>query len=166
MEMVSKPTGRPVGRPRTKSIKGTIESKEQQVVNVEDLDVPPLNDDGLKFWHLVWQSAYWLNKEADFYIVKQAAELLSEYEELRRMVFIGQVPRFYQLPNGTLITHPIINQKNEAQKQLNGALASIGFTPADRARLEVQLNEEDDPLKALTERKVNRAEVRDKERNA
>jgi phage terminase small subunit len=70
----------------------------------------------------------------------------------------GEVPRFYTLPNGSFVTHPVVQQLKDLRVQMTAWLAALGYSPSDRARLglgEVRVSDVLDDLEAR--RKERRA---------
>lgn len=118
---------------------------------------PPLGEDGRELWAHVWHAGrQWLSPESDFTIIKMLCEAHDEAEEIRRSMSLGQIKRFYVLPNGSYVTHPLVSQLKDLRSQMTAWLAAIGFSPADRARLglaEVRVN---DALDELQQRRVER----------
>lgn len=116
---------------------------------------PPLGADGLEMWDHVWRAGRtWLSPDSDVTIVTYLCQAQDEMEEIRRSISLGDIPRFYQLPNGSLVSHPLITQLKDLRSQMTAWLAALGFSPADRARLgiaEVRVRDELDELQRRRE---------------
>jgi P27 family predicted phage terminase small subunit len=113
---------------------------------------PELQAAGRQLWEEVWSAGRrWLSVESDHRIVLMLCQAHDEAEVCRLMLARGDVPRFYELPNGSFVTHPIVVQLKDLRTQMTAWLAALGFSPADRARLglgEVRVVDALDELKA------------------
>jgi P27 family predicted phage terminase small subunit len=163
-------TGRPNGRPpkpiEQKRALGNLGQRplpnppmpNEGLQGVKSIPTPPpLGADGLELWNLVWESGRsWLSPVADSTLVVWLCQAQDEAEEIRRSIALGHVPRFYQLPNGSLVSHPLVTQLKDLRVQMTGWLAALGFSPADRARLGVGEVRTADALDELQQRRVSR----------
>ena len=150
-------TGRPAGRPSS-----------VQVVSSGGLGYVPeapdfLGEDGLSMWTRVWTTGSAYLTEADIDVVTALCELHDEKEYLRRKISIGEIPRFYRVPNGTLVPHPLVNQLKDIRIQINVLFAACGFTPTDRAKMKVMEDIVAKELKTMIEGKSERREARAKQ---
>ena len=93
---------------------------------------------------------------SDSAIVTLLCQAHDEAEELRRALAIGEVPRMYQLPNGSKVTHPYVSQLKELRSQMTAWLAAIGFSPSDRSRMGLGEVRQADVLDQLEERRRER----------
>ena len=119
---------------------------------------PALGVDGLELWNLVWTAGRsWLSPQSDFELVAMLCHAKDEAEECRRLLTIGEVPRFYVLPNGSYVTHPVVVQLKDLRTQMTAWLSALGFSPADRARLGVGEVRADSALDELQRRRDARA---------
>jgi hypothetical protein len=78
-----------------------------------------------------------------------------EAEDIRRAISIGEVPRFYKLPNGSFVTHLLVVQLKDSRTRAKAWLASIGFSPSDRSRLGIVEVRVRDELHALAKGRVS-----------
>lgn len=121
---------------------------------------PALGVDGLELWVQVWSAGRsWLSPESDYEIVTMLCHAKDESEECRRLLSIGEVPRYYILPNGSYVTHPVVTQLKDLRTQMTSWLAALGFSPADRARLGVGEVRQGDVLDELEKRRNERRAV-------
>ena len=113
---------------------------------------PDLQAPGLELWVEVWSAGRrWLSPESDYRLVAMLCQAQDEAEVCRGLLARGDVERFYELPNGSFVTHPIVVQLKDLRTQMTAWLAALGFSPADRARLglgEVRVVDALDELKA------------------
>lgn len=145
------PTGRPNGRPpkptEVKRATGNPGKRPlpiapvpgQGEVAVKDAGIPdppyPLNSVGLHWWYQTWQAgSEWLSPTADLQIVYDIAKNREETDAIQQEFDQGRATRFYN-NNGRLYPHPLVAQLRSLEALRTGWLASLGFSPADRARL-------------------------------
>lgn len=123
-----------------------------------DVPSPPaLGIDGMRLWTQVWTAGKsWLSPAADSHVVTLLCQAFDEAEEIRRALTIGEVPRFYKLPNGSYVTHPLVAQLKELRTQSTAWLSALGFSPSDRARLGLGEVRQADALDELEARRVAR----------
>jgi len=120
-------------------------------------EAPTLGIDGMKMWEQIWVAGkQWLSPASDSYIVTLLCQAQDESEEIRRSIAIGEVPRYYKLPNGSYVTHPMVVQLRELRTQSTAWLSSLGFSPADRARIGLGEVRQSDALDELEARRVAR----------
>lgn len=160
---MAKATGRPNGRPpKPTEVKRALGNPghrplaaapgpEQGLQGVSNVPTPPpLSEDGRELWEHIWTAGRsWLSPESDYLIVTYVCQAHDELEEVRRSITLGHVKRYYTLPNGSMVTHPLVNQLKDLRSQMTAWLAALGFSPADRARLgiaEVRVRDELDEL--------------------
>jgi P27 family predicted phage terminase small subunit len=116
-----------------------------------------LGVDGMLLWEQVWRAGkQWLSPDADYHVVTLLCQAHDESEDIRRAIAIGEVPRFYRLPNGSFVTHPMVTQLKELRSQSTAWLAALGFSPADRARLGLSEVRQNDALDELEARRRER----------
>jgi P27 family predicted phage terminase small subunit len=121
---------------------------------------PPLSPDGAELWQQVWIAGKsWLSPQSDYQIVVMLCHAHDEAEECRRLLSIGEVPRFYTLPNGSVVTHPVVNQLKELRVQITSWLSALGFSPSDRARLGLGEVRQADALDELQRRREERRQA-------
>lgn len=166
------PTGRPTGRPakpvELKRAAGNAGHRPLPDAPTPETGLrasssiptpPPLGADGRALWDHIWDAGrQWLSPDSDITIVTHLCQAHDEAEEIRRSLALGDIPRFYKLPNGSLVSHPLITQLKDLRAQMTAWLAAIGFSPSDRARLglaEVRVRDElDDLQRRRSERRV------------
>jgi P27 family predicted phage terminase small subunit len=152
---VKRATGNPGGRPLP-----AAPAPNQGLKAASNIPTPPpMTEDARELWDHVWHAGKsWLSPDADYTIVTYLCQAHDEAESIRRALSLGQVPRFYSLPNGSFVSHPYIVQLKDLRSQMTAWLAALGFSPADRARLglaEVRVRDElDDLQRRRAERKM------------
>lgn len=163
-------TGRPQGRPakptEVKRLLGNpghrplpdFPMPNQGLTPAAGIPTPPvLGMDGLILWNQIWSAgSQWLSPEADAQIITLLCQTTDECEDIRRAIAIGEVPRFYKLPNGSYVSHPLVVQLKELRAQCTAWLAALGFSPADRARLGLAEVRQSDSLDELEKRRTER----------
>lgn len=118
---------------------------------------PSLGIDGAEMWDQIWNAGRgWLSPDSDAHVITLLCQAHDEAEQIRRSLAIGEVPRTYVLPNGSHVTHPLVSQLKELRSQMTAWLASLGFSPADRARLSLGEVRQNDALDELERRRMER----------
>lgn len=150
-------TGRPTGRPRKPAGKTTTSITYSDEVMEKIPAIPEgIGEDGEILWHKIWASAHGWLMEADAVTILELCQIYDEKELYRRAISLGSVPRVYKMTNGALAPHPYVNLLKDARAQINSILASLGFTPADRAKIGAMESLAEDPLVDLIKRKTER----------
>ncbi len=128
---------------------------------ISNIPTPPaLNEPGLELWEQVWTAGRsWLSPQVDAPIITLLCQAQDEAEDIRAKVNSGEVERYYILPNGSYVTHPLITQLKDLRVQSTAWLASLGFSPSDRARLGIGEVRPADALDELQRRRQERREA-------
>lgn len=156
-------TGRARGRPantQTPMIKAALKA-----IKPDDLQhIPPfpsgLNEDGELMWIKIWAGAHgWLH-DTDEFIIGELCQVFQDKELYRRSLEIGAVPRTYRLSNKTWVAHPYVNLLSDSRKQMNSMFSSLGFSPADRAKIGAMESLQDDPILEMMQAKLTRTAKR------
>lgn len=169
--MATSSTGRPPGRPsRPVELKRALGNPGQRALPgfpVAGSGLPPVVEvpsgpvfasQGLELWERVWSAGRsWLSPASDFDVVVLLCHAADEAEDLRLGLARGDFPRFYSLPNGSEVTHPAVTQLKDLRAQMTSWLASLGFSPADRARLGVGEVRQADFMDELERRRRERS---------
>ena len=164
------PTGRPNGRPaKPTEVKRALGNPGHRPLPdppavgkglpaVSDIPTPPaLGVDGEEMWNQLWAAGKsWLSPDSDGSIITLLCQAHDESEQIRRALAIGEVPRYYVLPNGSYVSHPFVTQLKELRSQKTAWLASLGFSPSDRARLGIGEVRQADALDELERRRNER----------
>lgn len=156
------PTGRPNGRPpkpnekqKTNSSTGVVASGLGELRGVTEVPKLPAGYpvELKKVWTFLWEEVGTL-KDADRFVAMLFLDSWQDYLFLSKGIRSGTLPRVVTNPNGTVQSHPYWAQLKEVKVQLNTYLSSLGLTPADRARLfiDAELQEEDGKLASLLKR--------------
>jgi len=162
-------TGRPRGRPpkplETKRALGNPGKRKLPDAPMPETSLPPakgtpkaptLGADGRALWEQIWSAGRtWLSPAADSHLITMLCQAHDEAEDIRRAIAIGEVPRFYKLPNGSFVTHPLVVQLKDSRTQATAWLAAIGFSPSDRFRLGIVEVRVRDELHALAMSRVS-----------
>ncbi len=163
-------TGRPAGQPakpiEQKRLLGNPGKRplpdapmpETGLPAAKGIPTPPvLGIDGTRLWNHLWSAGkQWLSPDADTHIIELLCQAHDEASEIRRAIAIGEVPRFYKLPNGSFVSHPLVTQLQQLRSQSTAWLAALGFSPADRARLGLAEVRQSDALDELNARRASR----------
>jgi len=163
-------TGRPEGRPtkptEQKRLLGNTGHRPLPDAPTPDTglkaasgipECPVLGIDGTRLWNQLWLAGkQWLSPDADMHIIELLCQAQDEAQEIRRAIAIGEVPRFYKLPNGSFVSHPLVTQLSQLRSQSTAWLAALGFSPADRARLGLAEVRQSDALDELNSRRASR----------
>lgn len=148
-------TGRPVGRPR----KSSTTSFNFEFSGVEPASIPDIPEDlsetGAHLWTLLWAGGADFFKPADAFVIRELCQVFEEKEFVRTQLATGAVPRAYKAKNGQLASHPFVSQLAALRALINSLSASLGLSPADRARLGVMDALTDDPAVAELYRRMD-----------
>jgi P27 family predicted phage terminase small subunit len=128
-ELEARGDGRTVRGSRVTPITGTV-------VEAPRLS-PPLPDGlgerGVVEWAKVWDAGWWLKPDQDYHWVEMLARAYDDIEAFR-----GQVRREGRLARGSMgqvVAHPLIGEARKCEVVIMRCLATLGFSPSDRARL-------------------------------
>jgi P27 family predicted phage terminase small subunit len=157
-------TGRPAGRPRTPSGKTTPPIEITDEIMDKIPTVPDgIGEDGTVLWYKIWAYCHGWLMDIDRVTILELCQIFDEKELYRRALALGSVPRVYKVPNGALSPHPYVTLLKDSRAQINSLLASLGATPADRAKIGAMESLAEDPLvdmiKRRTERDLERREA-------
>lgn len=150
---MTRPTGRPVGRPpkpvEKKIAEGNLGKRKLPPKTLRDsnisVDIPEapetFSEAETEIWMQIWKAGgSWLKIERDFLIIKMLCEEIKEYNYLKTMLSLGSAAggedRIIKTKNGYPIINPMVSLKNDSQKKIMTYISSIGFSPADFARLQ------------------------------
>lgn len=125
------PTGRPVGRPANVIALG---------VSNGEIPTPPRTINtklGKDTWTRIWDQRHGqLDPSQDYFIAVMICEATQDIARMRAE--LKKMDDTLWINNETnLILHPYVKQINELQTKITAWLASFGFSPADRKKLEV-----------------------------
>jgi P27 family predicted phage terminase small subunit len=120
--------------------------------------VPPaLGPAGLELWNRIWTAGrQWLSLESDYPLVTMLCQAQDEAEELRLLLATGAEDRYYIVANGQKVTSPVVTQLKDLRVQMTAWLASLGYSPSDRARLGLAEVRAADVLDELERRRAER----------
>lgn len=105
------------------------------IAKVEDVPEAPANigAHGLIEWEKIWTAGHWLLPEQDYHWVAMIAGAYDEIEEYRDKVLEDGLIQTGSM--GQVIAHPLISEIRKCQALIMKCLSMIGFSPSDRARL-------------------------------
>jgi P27 family predicted phage terminase small subunit len=108
-------------------------------------------------WNRVWSAGrQWLSPDSDYVLIAMLCQAQDEAEEIRRVLAIGAEKRYYTIANGQQVTSPLVKQLKELRIQITGWLASLGYSPTDRARLGLGEVRHSDALDELNRKRAER----------
>lgn len=130
----------PIERMAAKSPDGKTPGKRNLPVPVQvrpERSVPvPASDfsgRGVEEWEKVWEAGFWLKRDQDYHWVEMIARAYSDIEVFRaRVETDGLVVTGY---NNQVVAHPLIKEIRAAEATIQKCLSILGFSPTDRARL-------------------------------
>lgn len=138
-------TGSPMGRPLK-----PFETK----TNLDFIPPEPffaLTPLGKKLWVKIWvEKNLYLDQDKDFILIQLICEA---WQDIRRMKALLKKDGDLLWINGNtnLVLHPYVKQVNELQTKMTGWLSKLGFSPADRAKINTDIEETaDDAISYLT----------------
>lgn len=168
MAKTGRPTGRPaqpvekqraLGNPGHRALPAApVPGKG--LPGASSVPIPPntLGPVGLELWDHTWEAGRtWLSPDADRTTITLLCEAMDEYAEIRDLFRSGTIERVYVTSNGSIVSSPYLAQMKDLRAQMTAWLASLGFSPADRARLGLQEVRVRDELDELQERRRERA---------
>lgn len=88
-------------------------------------------------WNKIWSQGFWMQPEADYHWVLMIAQTYDEITAFREQIAIdGMTVQGYK--NDMVVAHPLIKEVRAAQSLIIKCLSVLGFSPSDRARLNIQ----------------------------
>lgn len=168
-------TGRPAGRPakpvEAHRLAGNPSKKQlpmapvmgEGITGADEMPEPPahLGEAGRTMWAHVWEVARnWMAPGSDQTVVLLLCEAMDDYTTIRAQLNSGEVERYYTMANGSMVTHPLVNQLKDLRIHMTSWLGMIGFSPSDRSRLglaEVRVRDEIDDLTRRRNERATRA---------
>ena len=110
-----------------------------RIESSSDLSIPEPPSDltgrGEVEWRKMWAAGHWLHRDADYHWVEQVCQAYMDIEEFRAQVKQdGLVVKGYA---GQDAAHPLIAEIRKAQAQIQACLSKLGFSPTDRAKLNI-----------------------------
>lgn len=147
-------TGRPKGRPRK------LEKVAPPISNHTDTSKPPefleCYRSSQEAWAYIWANCPWLDAaKGDGLLVGLISLKITEVVNLRAR--LNQNGASYLAANGQYAARPEVRQLEAAEAQLTAWLASLGLSPADRARLNLNAAITGDTLAEYRARNARRA---------
>ena len=137
-------TGRAVGRPpSTKRMESATSLPIPPNLSTSDNTKPQppdhLNDEGVALWNSVYSACSWLTP-ADAWEVEIFVDSVLEYR-LIRATLSANGGRIYRMPNGTMVSNPLVAQRRDTMLSIASSGSAIGLSPASRARLLIEASE-------------------------
>lgn len=103
-----------------------------------ELPVMPegLGERGEAEWYKLWTAGRWLRGDQDYHWAEQVVRAYDDMAAFReRVARDGLIARGSM---GQVIAHPLIAEIRKCEDTIRRCLSSLGFSPADRARLGLQ----------------------------
>ena len=147
-------TGRPKGRPPK------VAKTSPPMHAYADTTNPPgfleCYKSSQEAWAYLWASCPWLDAaKGDGLLVGLVSLKITEVVNLRAR--LNQLGSSYLAANGQYAARPEVRQLEAAEAQLTAWLASLGLSPADRARLALTSTSPTDTLAAYRARNARQA---------
>jgi P27 family predicted phage terminase small subunit len=87
-------------------------------------------------WDKIWAQGFWMQPEADYHWVLIIAQAYDEIAAFREQIAVdGLVVTGY---NDQMVAHPLIKAIDAKTALIMKCLSTLGFSPSDRARLNIQ----------------------------
>lgn len=102
-----------------------------------DYSVPqpavPLSGRALEEWEKIWSAGHWLQRDQDYHWVEMIAQSYADIEVFRKEVEeTGHIVKGYA---GQVVANPLIKEIRACEATIQKCLSILGFSPTDRARL-------------------------------
>lgn len=130
-KIIAKGDGR---RPGGRAVTGTVVP-----TNHRGISIPPAPADlgprGELEWYRIWEAGIiWLHPNEDYHWIEQIARAYDDIETFRKTIEeTGLIVKGYT--KDMLVANPLIKEVRMLEATIRKCLSSIGFSPADRARL-------------------------------
>lgn len=104
-----------------------------------------LSAKGKRMWALLEEAPSVL-MERDFLIISLLIESYEEYDDLKKELKKRkndrnvENPRIHENPNGTIQTHPYVQQLREIRTDIKSLTAQLGLSPLSAAKLKIMNN--------------------------
>lgn len=137
--------------------KRDLGNREIAVIDIAKLvkpDAPPMPEKlgvkGATEWVKIWNAGYWLRPDQDYHWVEQIARYYDEIETFQKV--IDEEGLTVQGYAGQTVAHPLLKEQTTRQSLINKALSTLGYSPSDRARLQLTELKAESLDKALANR--------------
>lgn len=125
-------TGRPSGRPR-----GGTKTDGQGTAPTPPKD---FTDAHKAVWRKLWKSSSQLKPE-DAFIIERLSKNWVELAVLETETQATGFIKTIEMTNGAMTMHPYYARIDKLDVMINARLASLAFSPSDRARLKLETDE-------------------------
>lgn len=153
-------TGRPKGRP------ALVASAPHPNAEIPPYPVSLNTEYSKNNWDRIWLASDTLEPFQDYVTVEMICISLQEISRMRT-ILKGKKPDpvsggimandlIWINGNSNLVSHPYVKQVNELTTKVTSWLSSLGFTPVDRAKMDILKDMTEDPVLALSERIMKR----------
>lgn len=108
---------------------------------------PPrtLSRAGRKWWRTIWAAgATWMDEHIDSLMIERTCATVDQVATVQ--AHLNEVGRWYTTKQGVIAAHPGVADIRHMDAQITSALSLLGFSPADRARLNLTMRSDDDEL--------------------
>lgn len=118
-----------------------------------DRSIPELPDGvigrGALEWSNIWTAGWWLARDQDHYWVEMICRAYTDIEEYRAYVVEnGLITKGYA---GQDAANPMIAEIRKSEQTIQKCLQVLGFSPTDRAKLMITMNEGKNALQEMIE---------------
>lgn len=113
---------------------------------------------GRRWWRTIWRGgATWLDESIDCLLIQSVCEAADQVDEIEAHLRVAG--RWYETKQGVLAAHPGVADIRQLQAFITSRMSLLGFSPSDRARLNLTMQHggDDDLLSQFRAR--NRGDV-------
>jgi P27 family predicted phage terminase small subunit len=101
-------------------------------------------------WENIWEAGWWLRPDQDYHWVEMIANAYADIAVFQAVVQEeGLTVRGYA---GQVVAHPLIGEIRKAQAMIQKCLSTLGFSPTDRAKLQLREVETRSKLQQMMDR--------------
>jgi len=117
---------------------------------------PPrtLDATGRKWWRTIWRGgSSWLDESIDCLLIESVCDAVDQVHAIEQ--HLKHVGRWYETKQGVIAAHPGVADIRQLQVFITSRMSLLGFSPSDRARLNLTLQPggDDDALARFRARK-------------
>lgn len=136
--------------PGKRNLPTPIETKADYSVPVPRIE---LSGRGEIEWENIWTAGWWLHREQDYHLVEMICQAYMDIEEYRAYVIEhGLITKGYA---GQDAANPMIAEIRKCQQSIQKCLSMLGFSPTDRARLNLTEAKTRNQLQTMIEKSRN-----------
>jgi P27 family predicted phage terminase small subunit len=101
---------------------------------------PPrgLGATGRKWWRTIWRGgATWLDASIDCLLIESVCQAADQVQAIE--AHLDEVGRWYETKQAVLVAHPGVADIRQLQAFITSRMSLLGFSPSDRARLNLTM---------------------------